>query len=130
MVAVVGSMMRQLEGGQLRMRVTDVDMVNPSSSNVSRTSHKLLETKVTEGCGEETVWMFVQADVHVARDSCQSLHVNQLLQVVHQLLLASIGRPFGRYLMYYIFVRYLLKILIFLTLSSNIIQISDYAVHL
>ena len=53
--------------------------------------HKLLEAKATEGCGEETVGMLVQADVHVSGDGCQSLHVDQLLQVVHQLLLASIG---------------------------------------
>ena len=93
MVAVVWSVRRQLEGGQLRMRIPDVGMVNPSSSNVSRTSHKLLEAKVIESGGEEAAGMLVKADVHVPGDGCRSLHVNQLLQAIHQLLLASIGRP-------------------------------------
>ena len=91
MVAVVRSVRRQLEGSQQRQRIPEVDMVDPPSCNVSWPSHKLLEAKVTKGCGEETVWMLVQADVHVPRDSCQSLHVDQLLQVVHQILLTSTG---------------------------------------
>ena len=66
-------------------------MVNPAPSCVSGTSHKLLETKVIESSKEETVWMLVKADVHVSGDSCQSLHVHQLLQVVNQILLTSIG---------------------------------------
>ena len=41
------------------MRIPDEDMVNPSSTNVGGTIHKLLEAKVTESCGEETVWMLV-----------------------------------------------------------------------
>ena len=82
-VAVVWSVRRQLEGGQLRMRIVDVDMVNPSSSNVSRTSDKLLEAKVIESSWEKTVGMLVKADVHVSGDGCHSLHVDQLLQVVH-----------------------------------------------
>ena len=81
-------------------------MVNSSSSCVSGASHKLLKAKVTEGCGKDTVGMLVQADVHVSRDSRQSFHVNQLLQVVHQILLSSIGRPVGGYLMFGTFVRY------------------------
>ena len=76
MITVVGCVRCQLETGQHSMRIPEVNMVDPSSSNVSRPSHQLLEAKVTEGCGEETVWMFVQADVHVARDDCQSLHVD------------------------------------------------------
>ena len=91
MVTVVRSVSRQLEGSQLRQRIPDVDMVNPAPSCVSGPSHKLLEAKVTEGSREETVGMLVKADVHVPSDGCQSLHVNQLLQVVHQLLLTSIG---------------------------------------
>ena len=88
------------------MRIADVDMVNPATSSVSGASHKLLKSKVTEGCAEETVGMLVQTDVHVSRDSRQSFHVNQLLQVVHQILLSSIGRPVGGYLMFGTFVRY------------------------
>ena len=76
MVAVVGCVLCQLKTGQQSMRIPEVDMVDPSSCSVSRPSHKLLEAKVTKGCGEETVGMFVQADVHVARDDRQSLHVN------------------------------------------------------
>ena len=91
MITVVGHVLCQLKTGQLRMRITEVDMVDPSSCNVSWPSHKLLEAKVTQGCGEETVWMLVEADIHVPRDSCQSLHVDQLLQVVHQILLTSTG---------------------------------------
>ena len=83
MVAVVRRVSRQLEGSQLRQRIPDVDMVNPAPSCVSGTSHKLPETKVIESSREETVWMLVKADVHVPSDGCQSLHVNQLLQVVH-----------------------------------------------
>ena len=76
MITVVGHVLCQLKTGQLSMRIPEVDMVDPPSCNVSWPSHKLLEAKVTEGCGEETVGMFVQADVHVARDDRQSLHVN------------------------------------------------------
>ena len=65
-------------------------MINPSSSPVSGTTHELLEAKVIEGGEEETVGMLVQADVHVSRYGCQSLHVHQLLQVVNQILLTSI----------------------------------------
>ena len=54
-------------------------MVNPSTSCVSGISHQLLEAKVTKGSGEETVGILVQADVHVSRDGCKSLHVNKLL---------------------------------------------------
>ena len=81
-------------------------MVNPSSSPVSGTTHELLEAKVIEGCEEETVGLLVQADVHVPRDGCHFLHVDELLQVVHQLLLTSIVGPFKEYLMAVIFVRY------------------------
>ena len=82
-------------------------MVNPPSRLVSGSCHKLLETKIAEGCEEETVGMLVQADVQVPRDSSQPFHVDQLLQVVHQIFLTSIGRPVGQYLMFEIFVRYL-----------------------
>ena len=91
MITKVGCVGRQLKAGQQRVRIPDVDVVNPSSSNVSGASDKLLEAKVTESCVEETVGMLVQADVHVSRDSCQSFHINQLLQIVHQILLTSIG---------------------------------------
>ena len=76
MVTVVGCVLCQLKPGQLSMWIPKVDMVDPPPSNVSGSRHKLLEAKVTEGCGEETVGMFVNADVHVARDDCESLHVN------------------------------------------------------
>ena len=76
MITVVGHVLFQLKTGQLSMRISEVDMVDPSPSNVSGARHKLLEAKATEGCGEETVGMLVQADVHVARDDRQSLHVN------------------------------------------------------
>ena len=59
MIAIVGCVGGQMETGQERMRITDVDMVNPSTSRVSGASHKLLEAKVTKSCGEETVWMLV-----------------------------------------------------------------------
>ena len=91
MVAVVRSVNRQLEGSQLRKRIPDVDVVNPAPCCVSGPSHKLLETKVIESSREERVGMLVKADVHVPRDGCQSLHVHQLLQVVNQILLTSIG---------------------------------------
>ena len=65
-------------------------MINPSSSPVSGTTHELLESKVLEGGEEETVGLLVQADVHVPRDGCHFLHVDELLQVVDQLFLASI----------------------------------------
>ena len=91
MIAIVGCVGGQLETVQERMRIADVDVVNPSSSCVSGASHKLLKAKVTESCGEETVGTLVQADVHVPRDDCESLHVHQLLQVIHQLLLTSIS---------------------------------------
>ena len=91
MVTVVGCVLCQLKTGQQRTRIPEVDMVDPSSCNVSWPSHKLLEAKVTKGCGEGTVGMLVQADVHVPRDSSQSFHVDQLLQVVHQILLTSTG---------------------------------------
>ena len=91
MITVIGCVRCQLKTGQQIMRIPEVDMVDPSSSSVSRPSDKLLEAKVTEGCGEETVGMLVQADVHIPRDDCQSLHANQLLQVVHQVLLTSTG---------------------------------------
>ena len=107
MVAVIWSVSRQLEGGQLRMRIPDEDMVNPSSTNVGGTIHKLLEAKVTESCGKETVGILVQANVHISRDDGQSLHVNQMLQVVHHIFLSSIGRPVDGYLMFGTFVRYL-----------------------
>ena len=68
-------------------------MVNPSSSLVSGARHQLLEAKVIEGGEEETVGMLVQAHVHVSRDGCHFLHVDELLQVVHQLLLTSIVGP-------------------------------------
>ena len=106
MITKVGCVGRQLETGQQRVRIPDVDVVNPSSSNVSGASDKLLKSKVTEGCVEEAVGMLVQTDVHVSRDSRQSLHVNQLLQVVHQIFLSSIGRPVGGYLMFGTLVRY------------------------
>ena len=64
-------------------------MVNPSSSLVSGIIDKLLEAKVIEGSIEETVGMLVQANVHVSRDGCHSLQVDQLLQVIHQLLLTA-----------------------------------------
>ena len=76
MITKVGCVGRQLETGQQRVRIPDVDVVNPSTSNVSGASDKLLEAMVAKGCGEETVGMLVQADVHVARDDRQSLHVN------------------------------------------------------
>ena len=107
MVTVVGCVLCQLKTGQLRMGIPEVDMVDPSSCSVSWPSHKLLEAKVTKGCGDGTVGMLVQADVHVARDDRQFLHVKKLLQVVHQLLLTSIGRPVIGYLMVEMFVRYL-----------------------
>ena len=91
MVAIIRSVRGQLEGSQLRKRIPDVDVVNPAPSCVSGPSHKLLEAKVIESSREETVWMLVKADVHVARYGCQSLHVHQLLQVVNQILLTSIG---------------------------------------
>ena len=58
-IAKVGCVVHQLETGQERMRITDVDMVNPSTSCVSGTSYKLLEAKVTKGCGKETVGVLV-----------------------------------------------------------------------
>ena len=91
MVTVVGHIGCQMETGQQRLGITDVDMVNPPSSLVSGSCHKLLEAKIAEGCEQETVGMLVQADVEVPRDSCQPLHVDQLLQIVHQIFLASIG---------------------------------------
>ena len=91
MVTVVGHIGCQMETGQQRLRITEVDMINPPSSLMSGACHKLLEAKITEGCEEETVGMLVQADIHVSRYGCQSLHVDQLLQMVHQLLLTSIG---------------------------------------
>ena len=82
-------------------------MVNPSSSLVSRTSHKLLEAKVIEGGEEEGVGLLVQANIHVAGYGCHLLHVDELLQVVHQLLLTSIVGPVEEgYLMVGIFARY------------------------
>ena len=81
-------------------------MVNPSSSPVSGTTHKLLESKVIEGGEEETVGMLVQAGVHVPRYGCHFLHVDELLQVVDQLFLASIVGPIERYLMVGKFVKY------------------------
>ena len=107
MITVVGHVLCQLKTGQQSMRIPEVDMVDPSPSNVSGPRHKLLEAKATEGCGEETVGMLVQADVHVPRDGCHFLHVDKLFQVVHQLLLTSIVGPVdGGYLMVDIFVRY------------------------
>ena len=91
MVTVVGCVLCQLKTGQLRMGIPEVDMVDPSSCSVSWPSHKLLEAKVIESSSKETVGMLVQADIHVSRYGCQSLHVDQLLQMVHQLLLTSIG---------------------------------------
>ena len=91
MITKVGCVGRQLETGQQRVRIPDVDVVNPSTSNVSGASDKLLEAMVAKGCGEETVGMLVQAHVHVSRDGCHFLHVDELLQVVHQLLLTSTG---------------------------------------
>ena len=91
MITKVGGVGRQLETGQQRVRIPDVDVVNPPSSNVSGASDKLLEAKVTESCVEETVGMLVQADVHVPRNSSQPLHVDKLFQIVHQIFLASIG---------------------------------------
>ena len=76
MVTVVGCVLCQLKTGQLRMGIPEVDMVDPSSCSVSWPSHKLLEAKVTKGCGEETVGVLVQADVHVPRYSSQSFHVD------------------------------------------------------
>ena len=82
-ITIVGCVGSQLETGQQSMRITYVGMVNPATSSVSGPSHKLLKSNITEGCVEETVGMLVQTDVHVSRDSRQSFHVNQLLQVVH-----------------------------------------------
>ena len=76
MVAVVRSVWRQLEGSQQRQRIPEVGMVNPPSSSVSGSSHKLLEAKIMESSREETVGMLVKADVHVSGDGCQSLHVD------------------------------------------------------
>ena len=81
-------------------------MINPSSSPVSGTTHELLEAKVIEGGEEETVGLLVQADVHVPRDGCHFLHVDELLQVVDQLFLASIVGPVEQYLMVGKFVKY------------------------
>ena len=91
MVTVVGHIGCQMETGQQRLRITEVDMINPPSSLMSGACHKLLEAKITEGCEEETVGMLVQADVHVPRNSSQPLHVEKLFQIVHQIFLASIG---------------------------------------
>ena len=76
MITVVGHVLCQLKTGQQSMRIPEVDMVDPSSCSVSRPSHKLLEAKVAKGCGEETVGVLVQADVHVPRYSSQSFHVD------------------------------------------------------
>ena len=43
MITIVGVVGRQLETGQQSMRITNVDMVNPATSSVGGTSHKLLE---------------------------------------------------------------------------------------
>ena len=83
MITVVGVVGRQMETSQQSLRISKVDMVNPPTGSVSGPSHKLLKSNITEGCVEETVGMLVQTDVHVSRDSRQSFHVNQLLQVVH-----------------------------------------------
>ena len=91
MITVIGHIGRQVEAGQQRIRISEVEMVDPSSSLVSGASHQLLEAEVIEGSEEETVGMLVQADVHVSRDRCHFLHVDELLQVLHQLLLTSIG---------------------------------------
>ena len=76
MVTVVGHIGHQMEAGQQRIRVSEVKMVNPSSSLVSWTCHKLVEAKILECSREETVGMLVQADVHVSRDHCDFLHVD------------------------------------------------------
>ena len=91
MVTEVWHIGSQMETGKQSIRISEIEVVNPSASLVSRASHQLLEAKVIEGGKEETVWIFVQAEVHVSRDGCNSLHVDHLLQVLHQLLLTSIG---------------------------------------
>ena len=52
MVTVVGHIGCQMETGQQRLRIAEVDMINPPSSLVSGACHKLLEAKITEGCEE------------------------------------------------------------------------------
>ena len=75
-VTVVGHIGHHMETGQQRIRVSEVKMVNPSSSLVSWTCHKLVEAKILECSREETVGMLVQADVQVSRDHCDFLHVD------------------------------------------------------
>ena len=71
--------MGHMEARQKSLRISQVDVVNPSPSHVSGACHKLLEAEFAKDCGEETLGILVQTDVHIPRYDCQFLHVHKLL---------------------------------------------------
>ena len=68
-------------------------MVNPPSPHVGRIFHKLMEAQINENCGEEVSGLLVEAYVEVTGDDGWPSHVDQLLQVVHNVLQATSFRP-------------------------------------
>ena len=68
-------------------------MVNPPSPHMCWIFHKLMEAQIHEYCGEEVSGLLVEAHIEVTGDDGWPLHVDQLLQVVHNILHASSFRP-------------------------------------
>ena len=92
-VTVVGTVLGQVVAVQLSLRVSQVGVVNPSSSHMGGTLDQLLEAQVGEELGDGVVGLLIKADVEVPSDYSNSIQADQLLQIVHHLLLTTSCRP-------------------------------------
>ena len=79
MVAVVWSVLSEVEFGQLWVGIPGVGMVDDAPSDMGWTLHMLLEAQVEEHSGHKIFWLPVKAHVEVASDDGWLLHVDHLL---------------------------------------------------
>ena len=99
-VTVVGTVLGQVVAVQLSLRVSQVGVVNPSSSHMGGTLDQLLEAQVGEKLGDGIVGLLVKADVEVPSDDGHSIQGDKLLYIVHHLLLTSSSRPVNNFVRY------------------------------